>query len=187
MTEVVFLQLGADPDSALYRVIANDDTPYFLKLRTRGAFAETTVEIPQFLHEQGIASTIAPMATTTGRLWTPLESFAVILSPFIEGRNGFEAPLSDRQWVELGAVLRGMHTAVLPLLLSEQIPREEYSPRWRDRVKEFQEDVIRRHPGEPLWYLLESEGSPQPGCGPQRSGFLAASPQLKTSASAASP
>ncbi len=83
------------------------------------------------------------MATTTGRLWTPLESFAVILSPFIEGRNGFEAPLPDRQWVELGAVLRGMHTAVLPLLLSEQIPREEYSPRWRDRVKEFQEDVMR--------------------------------------------
>jgi len=53
MTEVAFLQLGADPDSTLYRVIANDDTPYFLKLRTRGAFAETTVEIPQFLHEQG--------------------------------------------------------------------------------------------------------------------------------------
>ena len=111
------------------------------------------------------------MATTTGRLWTPLESFAVILSPFIEGCNGFEAPLWDRQWVELGAVLRGMHTAVLPLLLSEQIPREEYSPRWRDRVKEFQEDVVRRHPGEPLWYLLESEGSPQPGVAQKEAGF----------------
>ncbi len=138
VTEVALLPLGADSDSAIYRVIAVDDTPYLLKLRQRGAFAKTAIEIPQFLHEQGISPIITPIATTTGRLWAPLESFAVILYPFVEGCNGFEAPLSDRQWVELGAALRGMHRAALPLLPSGPIPCEAYSPRWRNRVRELQ-------------------------------------------------
>jgi len=138
VTEVAFLPLGADPDSAIYRIIADDDTSYLLKLRQRGAFAETTVEIPQFLHEQGIAPIISPIATTTGRLWTALEGFAVILYPFIQGRNGFEAPLSDLQWFELGVALRGIHTAALPLLPSGKIPKEAYSSRWRGRVRELQ-------------------------------------------------
>ncbi len=44
-----------------------------------GAFVETTGELPQFLHDQRIAPIITPIATTTGRLSTPLKSFAVIL------------------------------------------------------------------------------------------------------------
>jgi spectinomycin phosphotransferase len=45
ITEIAFLPLGADVDTAVYRVVADDTTPYFLKLR-RGLFPEATVTIP---------------------------------------------------------------------------------------------------------------------------------------------
>ncbi len=76
-----------------------------------------------------------------GQLWTRVDTFAVIVFPFIAGRNGFEKPLSDRQWVDLGGTLRGIHTAVVPPSLSAQIPHEEYSPYWRNLVRTFQASV----------------------------------------------
>ena len=32
VVQLVFLPLGADPNTAVYRVVADDDTTYFLKL-----------------------------------------------------------------------------------------------------------------------------------------------------------
>ena len=43
IAEVVFLPLGADPDTGVYRAVANDDTAYFVKLR-RGVFPAATDE-----------------------------------------------------------------------------------------------------------------------------------------------
>ena len=43
IAEVVFLPLGADPDTGVYRAVANDDTAYFVKLR-RGVFFAATDE-----------------------------------------------------------------------------------------------------------------------------------------------
>ena len=70
-----------------------------------------------------------------------MDAFAVILFPFVAGQNGFEAPLSDRQWVEFGAALRGIHTVVVPPSLGAQIPQETYAPHWRDLVRTLQARV----------------------------------------------
>lgn len=68
ITQSDFLPLGADVNTAVYRVIARDGTPYFLKLR-RGEFDETTVTVPAHLHHvQGIASVMAALPTTDRRL-----------------------------------------------------------------------------------------------------------------------
>ncbi len=149
VTEIAFLPLGNDVNTAVYRVVADDATPYFLKLRS-GAFDETTVAIPRFLHDQGIPQILAPIATNAGHLWVRVDSFAVIVFPFVAGRNGFEAPLSDRQWVDLGAALRGIHTAVVPPSLSVQIPHERYSPHWRNLVRTFQARVDETAFTEPI-------------------------------------
>ena len=87
--EIAFLPLGADVNTAVYRVIADDAAPYFLKLRS-GVFDETSVALPKFLSDQGVAHIIAPLATSTGQLWANLDAFKVILYPFVEGRNGYE-------------------------------------------------------------------------------------------------
>lgn len=140
ITQITFLPLGNDVNTAVYRVVADDATPYFLKLRS-GTFDEATVAIPQFLHDQGIAQIIVPIQTRARQLWTRVDGFAVILSPFVVGENGFAAPLSDRQWFELGVARRGIHTAVVPQPLREGIPHEIYSPHWRNFVRTIQARV----------------------------------------------
>ena len=64
---------------------------------------------------------------------------ALLLFPFIEGRNSYEASLSDDHWVEFGATLKRIHTAFAPPSLIRLIQREAYSPQWRDAVRKFLE------------------------------------------------
>ena len=140
VNQLTFLPLGADVNTAVFRVVTEAETAYFLKLR-KGDFDEITVAVPQFLKAQGIQSIIAPLMTRAQQLWASLEAFKMILYPFIEGQNGYEVALSDHQWLDFGAALRGIHTAQVPPGLKRLIPRETYSPRWREMVKTFQAQI----------------------------------------------
>jgi spectinomycin phosphotransferase len=140
ITHVSFLPLGADVNSAVYRLTAEGGTPYFLKLRS-GNFDEMAVAIRAFLHDRGIRQVIAPIATTTRTLWARAQGFDWILYPFFEGKNGFEVALSKAQWIALGASIKAVHTTLLPAALAERMPREEYSPRLRNIVKAFDKQV----------------------------------------------
>jgi spectinomycin phosphotransferase len=139
---LTFLPIGADINTAVYRVETPEKGAYFLKLR-KGAFAEITVTLPHFLKSKGIRQIIAPLPTRAGRLWGSLDAYAMILYPFIEGKDAYEQEPSDHQWVDFGAALNGIHTIQLPPALAEQIPRETYSPRWREMVKTFQAQAAR--------------------------------------------
>lgn len=132
--QIMFLPLGADENTAVYH-ITTDATTYFLKLRS-GIFDETSVLLPKFLHDQGIRQIIPPLAAKTGQLWTNLGDFKAFLCPFIDGQNGYERPLTDDHWRELGATLRQIHTAVIPPTLTRHIRRETFSAQWRDVVRQ---------------------------------------------------
>jgi spectinomycin phosphotransferase len=136
IAQLTFLPLGADLNTAVYRGMAVDKTPYFVKLR-KGDFDEIAVTLPKYYHEQGIRQIIAPLATQSGQLWAGIDHYRLILYPFIEGKDGYEVNLSDRQWVEFGAELRQVHSARVPPALARRIPRETFSSRWRDTVKAF--------------------------------------------------
>jgi spectinomycin phosphotransferase len=140
VTQVTFLPLGADADAAVYRLDSADSGAYFLKLR-RARFDEIAVAVPAFLHEHGAPAVMTPLLTTGGALWTSGHGFAWILYPFFDGPNGFVSPLSAAQWLTLGKSLRAVHAAVLPASLAARIPREDYSPRWRDTVTAFSEQI----------------------------------------------
>jgi len=140
IAQIEFLPLGADANSAVYRVVTDESVPYFLKLR-KDNFEETSLVIPQFLHEQGIRQVIPPQKTRDDRLWSRLEAYHGTLYPFVEGRNGFEAALSDDQWIEFGAALKAIHTVTLPPTLQGRIGPETYTPRWREMVGNFQAQV----------------------------------------------
>ena len=135
VVQIAFLPLGADLNTAVYRVV-DDGTPYFLKLRS-GIFDETSVALPKFLSDQGIEQIIALLATKSGQLWANVDAFKTILYPFVEGHNGYEVDLSDRQWADLGAALKRIHTAILPPQLIRRIQRETYAPQGRKIVKTF--------------------------------------------------
>jgi spectinomycin phosphotransferase len=144
-----FLPIGADVNSAVYRLDATDGAAYFLKLR-RADFDEIAVAVPAFLRGCGVTTVMAPIATTNGSLWSSEYGFTWIVYPYFDGPNGFERPLSDAQWVALGASLRAVHVAPLPPSLAARVPREDYSPRWRDAVLAFDRDVEATSYGDPV-------------------------------------
>jgi spectinomycin phosphotransferase len=137
VARVTFLPLGADVNTAVYRVDSMDKTAYFLKLR-KGNFAEITVTLPLFLKAQGIQAILAPLKTRDRQFWTELDAYKVVLYPFVEGKNGYEAALSDSQWVDFGAALKAIHSTLLPPELARLIQPETYSPHYRELVKVFQ-------------------------------------------------
>ena len=136
IVQIAFLPLGADLNTALYRVVANDEKPYFCKLR-RGNFDEAAVAVPKFLGDLGIKQVIPPLTTQTGNLRANLGPFKMSLYPFIEGHNGFEVNLSDQHWVEFGNALKSFHIAAIPPSITHSTRRETYSPKWREIVKSF--------------------------------------------------
>ena len=140
VAQISFLPLGADRNTAVYRIVADDERPFFLKLRG-GVFDDTSVALPKFLSDQGIEQIIAPLTTRAGQLWASLDAFKVILYPFVEGHNGYEICLSDGHWREFGAALKNIHTVVVPPALIRRIRSETYTAQWREMVKTFLERV----------------------------------------------
>lgn len=149
IAQLGFLPLGADRDTAVYRALDEAGTAYFVKLRS-GSFADICVTLPKALSDLGVGHIISPLAAQNGRLWAGLEPFKLILYPFVEGRSGYEVPLTERGWVELGAALKSIHTAPLPPGVWNGIPRETYSPRWREAVREFVERAGQEACAEPV-------------------------------------
>jgi spectinomycin phosphotransferase len=140
IAHTTFLPIGADVNSAVYRVTSDDGTPYFLKLR-RGHFNEVAVTVPALLHAHGIHHVMAPLATTTGAWWVQMDGFAAMLYPFFEGKNGFAKALSPAQWVAFGSTMHAVHTTRLPAELEARMPREAYAPHYRSSVQAFHQQV----------------------------------------------
>jgi spectinomycin phosphotransferase len=134
--KVAFLPLGADFNTAVYRITTNNGSDYFLKLRS-GEFLEASVSVPKYLADLGIKQVIPPLATKTEQLWTSLASFKAILYPYIEGSNGVEAKLSDQQWAQFGAAIKRMHSTDIRSSITNGVPRETFSSKWRETVKSF--------------------------------------------------
>ncbi len=139
--QVTFLPLGADENTAVFRLITSDAIPYFLKLRA-GAFEELSLLLPHFLHEQGIQHMVPPLATITGQFWAHLEQFTTILYPFVEGHNGYERPLTEEHWRTLGTAVHRFQTITLPTNLINLIRQETFSSQWRDMVQKALVDWV---------------------------------------------
>jgi len=130
------LALGHDPHTAVFRVVDTAGAAYFLKLRSAD-FNLAVVAVPHWLAEQSIPQIIAPIPCRNGRLFAHAGASTVILYPFVAGSDGFAVSLRDQHWVELGQTLRRIHAAALPVDLAVHIPREDYSPVWRTKVREY--------------------------------------------------
>jgi spectinomycin phosphotransferase len=135
VTTIVFLPLGADVDTAVYRASTAGAASYFVKLR-RGKFGSQSVIVPKFLHERGMRAVIPPVATSAGNLWSLFGDYTVTVAQYIEGRDGYSREPTDAQWIGLGQALRGLHDLDAGRL-GTQMPREEFAPRSRKRMREF--------------------------------------------------
>lgn len=134
--KVTFLPIGADFNTAVYRVTTTDGADHFLKLRS-GEFLEASVSVPKYIADLGIKQVVPPIPTKTGELWTSLALFKAILYPYIEGCNGVEAELSEDQWTQFGATIKKLHSVDIPESITKDVPRETFSSKWRETVKAF--------------------------------------------------
>ncbi len=133
--EIVFLPLGADPNTAVYRVIDSARRAYFLKLR--GSFDPVSVALPDVLRAYAGARVIAPLRTRAGGLASRFDRFTLILYPYVDGRDAWETGLTEPQWHQLGRALKTLHTLVAPPDLTARIRREAYAPHWRDLTRAY--------------------------------------------------
>ena len=105
----VFEKDGAREGASLER----REGKYFLKAK-QGAIYLPSLAVPHALKEQGIEQIVAPLPTVAGELSGEVGGFALILYPFLAAETGMRLGLSDRQWTELGAVLKRVHASQLP-------------------------------------------------------------------------
>jgi spectinomycin phosphotransferase len=137
VSKLDFLPLGADVNTAVYQVIDSSHEKYFLKL-SKSDFDKISVLLPRFLSDQGLSAIIAPLETTSRQFRASLGDYTLVLYPFIDGKNGYEVELSDRQWLDFGSALKSLHKLHVPSDLANCVPTETYSTHWYDRVKTYQ-------------------------------------------------
>jgi spectinomycin phosphotransferase len=119
-------------EATVYRVEA-DGSSYFFKLTHNQP--PNSLSVVQHLARAGITQVPAPAKSRDGLLTTAIGALSAILYPFIEGENGFTHPLTDQQWIALGAAVRAIHDVEVPPSLSATMRHENYSNVWRSRVR----------------------------------------------------
>lgn len=128
------LSLGADSTALVHRARAVDGNLYFIKTK-KGSFQSISAAILQWLEKASISALISPLKTKEGALFQQVGEITCIVYPFIEGQDGFSRPLTQKQWIEFGKVLRQIHEISVPSSLQTRMRREDFSPRWRQAVR----------------------------------------------------
>ncbi|MCL4507355.1 MAG: aminoglycoside phosphotransferase family protein [Chloroflexi bacterium] len=145
-----FLPLGADSASFAYRVDTADGASYFLKVRSSAGFSEASLAVSRYLQDSGMPHIAAPLRTLAQTLWVSAADFALSLYPFIDGRTGVEAGLSDAHWRELGATVRQIHASRLTPDLMRVLQRESYIPSRREVLTMLPAILEQQSPTSPL-------------------------------------
>jgi spectinomycin phosphotransferase len=142
------LDAGFDRNSAVYRFFAGGKK-FFLKIRT-GDFNRPGLWVPFYL-SAGLRfpHLLEPVKTRKGALYAKDSRRRLILFPYVEGRSGWERSPGPEQFVELGKFFRRLHgTASLPRRAGP-IPRENFSAKYRKRVKKLLSRLDREDPQDP--------------------------------------
>ena len=101
------LDLGADSRARIYRVESKEGQSYFVKI------SEVANSFTHLLKELGIHEVIAPIPTLNQDWKVPFEGKKLTVFPFVEGKIALENPLSEKQWIEFGQLLRRVHQLCL--------------------------------------------------------------------------
>lgn len=153
--QIEFLPLGADVNTAVYKVVSTTGETYFLKIR-RGNFDPLSVLLPRYLSDQGIAQIIPPLLTRNQQSWARLESYILILFPFVDGWDGYRVNLTDLHWQEFGSALCRIHTMHPPLAITDRMGRETFRPHYRQVVEDYLERIVAADFRDPLAFDLAS-------------------------------
>src|SRR5215213_1914281 len=146
---LAFLPIGCDPSAWAYRLTADDGADFFLKVR-KGIANPAGLIVPRYLHDHGVTNVVAPIPTLAQALWADLAGFALILYPFVDGDSGQVGGMSERNWVDYGAVLSQVHAAPLAPGLVPHMKRESFSPDWGGVLRQVDAHIAERDFDDPF-------------------------------------
>jgi len=124
--ELTFLPIGHDSSAWVYRA-RTAGGEYFIKVRTQ-LTNEPGLLVPRYLRDHGVERVVAPLPTSEGALWTTVADYALILYPFVAGTTGMERGMSERQWIDYGAILAQIHATTPASDLARMMRRETFTP-----------------------------------------------------------
>ena len=130
---IVFLPIGNDTASFVYRVDASDGQTFFLKARKTEPYLPAVI-MPHYLREAGVPEALAPLPTRSGEAWAAANAFTLLLYPFVDGTDGMTQGMTDLQWRQYGDIVRRIHATRLPDAVRKHLPTETFvvDPYWRD-------------------------------------------------------
>lgn len=127
---------GQDDAARAFRVATkHSGARYLVKARAASA-ADVAAAVLRHLAMSGAPHVVAPIVARTGSLSARGDGFAVTVYPFIEGRTGREAGLSEAHWRALGALARRLHATSVPPDLARLLGSETYRPVEVDLVRQ---------------------------------------------------
>lgn len=145
VSKIALLPLGADMNASVYKAQAHNQSPYLVKIK-RGYPHDISAIITELLRNAGIQQIKPIVKTTNGQATQLVGDFTMMVSPFVDGQDGFSRALTADQWYGLGKVMRQIHEINVPPSIQPKIRREFYSSKWRQAVRA-------------LYPLIESEST----------------------------
>jgi spectinomycin phosphotransferase len=125
-TTLTFLPLGRDYDAGIYRVGSERGAAYALKVTSR-PLCEPRCLAPRYLSDQGVASVVAPIPTSSGALWIRLSDWTLIVYPWISGESSLTG-MTDEQWKRVGNIFQRIHQVIVPLGGFVPLRKETFDP-----------------------------------------------------------
>ncbi|KTD68205.1 spectinomycin phosphotransferase [Legionella steelei] len=134
---------GADMSAFGYKADSESNS-YFVKVKF-GDHNEINLSIISLLHDAGIEEIIFPIQTSEAKLFQHEDHYKIIAYPFIHAPNGFTQNLTEKQWTQLGKVLKKIHETSVPASIQQQLRQETYSTKWREIVRSFYSQIKLNH------------------------------------------
>jgi spectinomycin phosphotransferase len=132
--QLEFLPIGNDSNAWVYRV-ETDKEQYFLKVR-KGVPHLAMLNAPHYLQSAGSQHVVAPIPTKSGKLYTPVEDYSLILYDWIHGTSAWDITLSDEQWQTWGVIMQEIHSIPINDTLSTLVPTEMFVSKWNKTVEQ---------------------------------------------------
>ena len=129
-----FLPIGYDLKAFVFECLTSTGDSYFVKVR-EGVVDPAGLLVPRVLTDHGVPNILAPLKTGSQTLSCTLDSYSVVVYPFVRGENAMIAGLDDDQWREFGATLRVVHDGGFPKMLKGVVPTESFSLPSADAVR----------------------------------------------------
>jgi spectinomycin phosphotransferase len=139
VANIAHLALGADAEALVYKVQTPNQTTYFVKLKRGQQDISTNLQF--LLHDAGIKEVICPIKMLDKQPQLYAADFILIVYPFIHGQDGFTQSLTDDQWITFGKALKHIHQLQLPTSVTQSIKQENFSPKWKNKVKSIYENI----------------------------------------------